>query len=216
MEDRSQQFWEEKLRVYNTKSWIDQPSIFVQEVVKYFPHDGDVLELAAGQGQDSRFLAKQGYKVTCTDRSDFGLAEARRKADIDGVHIHFMKVDLAKSLPFADGRFDVVYAHMGLHYFTKEYTRDLFEEISRVLKPGGIFAGIFNTNKDPEIIANGLEKIEDNYYYEKETGLKKRYFSIEDVGFFIEGLLEPLVLDEDGRTYKDGDLGLVRLIARKS
>jgi len=216
MEDKSQQFWEEKLKIYNTKDWIDRPSIFVQEAIKYFPPNGNVLELAAGQGQDSRFLAKQGYEVTCTDRSDFGLAEARRKADIDGVHVRIMKVDLAEPLPFTNGQFDVVYVQMGLHYFTKEYTKKLFGEIHRVLKPGGIFAGIFNTNKDPEIIAHGLEKIEDNYYYEKETGLKKRYFSIEETEYFIEGLFEPLVLDEAGHTYKDGDLGMVRLIARRS
>jgi len=215
MEDKSRQFWEEKLKSYNTKDWIDRPSIFIQEAVHYFPNDGKVLELAAGQGQDSRYLAKQGYKVTCTDRSDFGLAEAQRKAELEGVDVKFAKVDLAEPLPFSDGELDVVYAHMGLHYFTNEHTRKLFEEIGRVLKSGGVFAGLFNTIKDPDLLNKEFEKIEDNYSYEVETGLKKRYFTIEETKLFIQGIFEPLILDEEGRTYKDGDLGLIRLIARK-
>jgi ubiquinone/menaquinone biosynthesis C-methylase UbiE len=215
MEDRIHQFWEEKLSAYNTTDWIDKPSIFVQEAIKYFPSSGKVLELAGGQGQDSRFLSQNGYEVTCTDRSDFGLEEAQRKTEREGLNIHFMKVDLAEPLPFSEGQFDVVYAHMGLHYFTQEYTKELFKEIHRVLKSNGIFAGIFNTSKDPEIIENGLEKVENNYYYEKETGLKKRYFSIEETEGYIHGLFEVIILDDNGRTYKDDDLGLVRLIACK-
>lgn len=215
MQDKSLDFWEQKLRAYGSKEWIDKPSIFVQEAVRYFPKTGSILELAAGQGQDSRFLAKLGFEVLSTDRSEFGLIEAKRKAGSENLDIQFKKVDLAKPLPFEAEQFDVVYSHMGLHYFTKKYTAQLFQDIHRLLKPNGILAALFNTTTDPEIIENRLQKIEDNYFYEEKTGLKKRYFEVAETRLFIENLFDPILLDTNGHTYKDGDLGLVRLVCKK-
>lgn len=62
-------YWDKKHDKYAAQSWIDKPSIFVKEVIKYFPKMGKILELAAGQGQDSRFFASKGYKVVSTDFS---------------------------------------------------------------------------------------------------------------------------------------------------
>jgi ubiquinone/menaquinone biosynthesis C-methylase UbiE len=215
MEDKSQQFWEENLRLYGAKDWIDKPTIFIQEALDYFPKDGKVLELAAGQGQDARFLAKRGYEVICTDRSDFGLREAERKARAEQLNIVFRQVDLLEPLPFEDNAFDVVYSHLGLHYFTKEHTRKLFAEIHRVLKPGGIIAALFNTPEDSELLKEGeFEKIEDNYYLEIKNGLPKRYFTISETQYFIKDLFDPIILDTGGSAYKDGKTALVRLIGK--
>ncbi|KKR20412.1 MAG: hypothetical protein UT48_C0018G0005 [Parcubacteria group bacterium GW2011_GWE2_39_37] len=215
MQDKIQEFWEKALASYGAKDWIDKPTIFVEQAVQYFPKNGKILELAAGQGQDSRFLAKKNFEVTCTDRSDFGLEAAAEKSKKDNLNLTFKKVDFSKTLPFPDGTFDVVYSHLGLHYFTKENTRRLFLEIQRVLKPQGIIAALFNSTDDPEISGDGFEKIEDNYYFEVKTGLQKRYFTLEDTQYFTEGLFEPIILDDLGRAYKDGKTALIRLVARK-
>src|SRR5438105_1745356 len=95
-------YWDSALQKYGTKDWIDKPTIFIEQEVQYFPKNGRVLELAAGQGQDSRYLAKLGFKIICTDLSDFGLAEARRKSEQEKLVIEFQKVDLGQPLPFPD------------------------------------------------------------------------------------------------------------------
>lgn len=214
MSDNAQTFWEKALESYSTKDWIDKPTIFVQQVVQYFPPNGKILELAAGQGQDSRYLAARGYEVVCTDRSEYGLQQAERKAKSEKLDITFKKVDLSQPLPFKDNEFDIVYSHLGLHYFTKDYTRQLFQEIHRVLKQGGILAALFNTPDDPELKDEGFEKIEDNYFLEIKTGLKKRYLTLEDAKYFIDGIFEPIAIDNEGRAYKDGKTALVRIIAK--
>jgi SAM-dependent methyltransferase len=43
----------------------------------------------------------------------------------------------AKQLPFAEGQFDLIYAIDVIHHI--ENLKDMFDEIHRVLKPGGIF-----------------------------------------------------------------------------
>lgn len=214
MPDNTQIFWEKALASYSAKDWIDKPTIFVQQAVQYFPASGKILELAAGQGQDSRYLATRGYEVFCTDISDYGLQEAERKAKNEKLDITFKKVDLSEPLPFEDNEFDVVYSHLGLHYFVKDYTRQLFQEIHRILKKGGILAALFNTPDDPELKGEGFEKIEDNYFLEVKTGLKKRYLTLEDAKYFTDGIFEPIAIDTEGRAYKDGKTALVRIIAK--
>ena len=216
MQDKIEEFWEKALASYGAKDWIDKPTIFVEQAIQYFPKNGKILELAAGQGQDSRFLAKNNFEVTCTDRSDFGLETAKEKSKKDNLNLTFKKVDFSQPLPFPNGTFDVVYSHLGLHYFSKENTRRLFLEIQRVLKPQGIIAALFIGADDPKIHFDGFEKIEDNYYLEVKTGLQKRYFTLEDTQYFIEGLFEPIILDDLGRAYKGGKTALIRLVARKT
>ena len=68
--------------------------------------------------------------------------------------ITFEIVDLTKPLPFADQSFDAVYFHLALHYFDNQKTIEVFNEIHRVLKTGGVFAAFFNTINDPEVKQN--------------------------------------------------------------
>ena len=206
-------YWNGALKKYGLQDWIDKPTIFVEQVARYLPKNGKVLELAAGQGQDSRYLATLGFIVVCTDSNDYGLEEAKRKARQEKLSLIFQKVDLAKHLPFADGEFEAVYSHLGLHYFDKKHTVSLFSDIRRILRPNGVFAALFNTFDDPEIEGPDFEKVEDYYYHEKPTGLFKRYFSVEATKELISGLFKPIILDQEGLAYKDGGKKLVRLIA---
>jgi len=62
-------------------------------------------------------------------------------------HVHH---DLNKDpvLPFEDGRFDVVLNTVSVDYMTKPF--DVFREVARVLKPGGLFLVIFSNRMFPE------------------------------------------------------------------
>lgn len=211
----NKQYWDEALKRYAAKSWVDKPTIFAEQITSYFPKRGKLLELAAGQGQDSRYFARLGYQVTATDLVDTGLNEASQKAKKENLKIDFQVVDLAGPLPFPDAAFDIVYSHLGLHYLNKADTEKMFQEIHRVLKPGGVLAALFNTVDDPEINSSEFEKIEDNYYREAAFDFKKRYFSVDETKYFISGLFEPLLLDNKGETYKDEIKTLIRLVGRK-
>ncbi len=211
----NEHYWDEALKRYATKDWVNKPTLFAEQIIQYLPVKGNLLELGSGQGQDALYFAKQGHSVMATDLVDTGLKECEAKAKAEDLSINFELVDIAKPLPFADNSFDIVYSHLGLHYLNKEGTEQLFREIYRILKPGGILASLFNTIDDPEIHSSGFEKIEENYYREVAFDFYKRFFSVEETQQLIQGLFEPLLLDNKGETYKDEIKTLIRLVVKK-
>lgn len=210
---KARDFWTEKHKNYSLEKWIDRSSKFAEQVLEYFPEKGKILDLAAGQGQDSRYFARQGYDVWCTDFNEFALTEAKKKSE-SNVSMHYLMVDIGKDLPFETKSFDVVYSHMGLHFFDRKNTRRLFAEIHRVLDEGGVLATLFNTVNDPEINNNGMTKIESNFY-KSDAGLTKSYFSVDYVKDLVEDLFDPILLDEMGETYKDKGTKLIRFVGVK-
>ena len=205
--------WSDLHSTYKNQEWINKASIFAEQALDYFPAKGMVLDLGAGQAQDSCYFAEHGYNVTATDIEDSALELAKEKATSNSVDIKIQKVDLRKKLPFQADSFDVVYSHLSLHYFDHETTASIFNEIYRVLKPGGTLALLANSVNDPEYKTG--EMIEDGYF--KIGKATKRYFSKNTVNEFTQRF-NTVVADENGETYKDSAKGihnLVRYIGKK-
>jgi protein-L-isoaspartate O-methyltransferase len=102
-------------------------------------HLGDVaglpvLDYGCGHGMAAVVLARRGANVTALDLSPGYLAEARRRAEANGVKIEFVQAD-AEHLPFADGRFARIWGNAILHHLD---LRVAARELYRVLQPGGI------------------------------------------------------------------------------
>ncbi|GHS86846.1 SAM-dependent methyltransferase [Actinomycetota bacterium] len=94
-----------------------------------------VLEIGAGAGQCSRWLAGQGAHVVATDVSAGMLAGAVRLDARTGVRTSPVQAD-ARALPFGDGVFDVVFTAYGALPFVPDAAR-VHREAARVLRPGG-------------------------------------------------------------------------------
>lgn len=65
-----------------------------------------VLDVGTGTGRAALLLARNGARVTGVDASDAMLAEARRRAVVEGIDVAFQKGD-AHALGFEDRSFDV-------------------------------------------------------------------------------------------------------------
>lgn len=200
--------WSDLHKNYKNQTWIDKPSLFAETAITYFPVKGKILDLGAGQGQDSRFFAGQGYNVVSTDVEETALEQSQLKLSDDlKQKVVVQKTDLREELPFDDASFDVVYAHLSLHYFDYKTTLRLFGEIQRVLKPGGVFAFFTNSIHDPEY--NTGTKLEEDYFQIGQTA--KRYFSVDTARAFAR-YFDINLLDDHGETYKDRDKGVHNLI----
>ena len=209
----SESVWSDLHSTYKNQEWINKASIFAEQALDYFPAKGIVLDLGAGQAQDSCYFAERGYYVTATDIEDSALELAKEKAKSNSVDINIQKVDLRKKLPFQNDSFDVVYSHLSLHYFDHETTASIFNEIYRILKPGGTLALLANSVNDPQYKTG--EMIEDGYF--KIGKSTKRFFSKTTVNEFTQRF-NTVVSDENGETYKDSAKGihnLVRYIGKK-
>jgi ubiquinone/menaquinone biosynthesis C-methylase UbiE len=205
-------FWDAKHGDYLKTDWINKPSIFVKQVIKYFPNKSKVLELGAGQGQDSRFFATQGFDVLSTDFSKTAIDLSREKAKEANLNLEFKVMDISKKFPFKSNEFDVVYSHMALHYWDEAETQKILKEIKRVLKREGIFACLLNTQRDPEL--KEFKKIGNNLYRDP-SGISKSYFTAEYFKNFVDKDYKIVILDDIGETYKDKYHNLVRFVGQK-
>ena len=101
------------------------------------PPTADVLEVGSGSGRMWQALGATvpaGWRLTLSDVSPGMLAEARRTLAATGREARFVLADAA-NLPFADDRFDLVFANHML-YHVPDLPRTV-TELGRVLRPGG-------------------------------------------------------------------------------
>ncbi len=93
-----------------------------------------VLEVGCGAGVDLARFARGGAVVSGVDVAPSAIDLAR--ANLSQQHLSAdLRVADGEHLPFADGSFDLVYAHGVVQYTAN--ARALVAECRRVLKPGG-------------------------------------------------------------------------------
>lgn len=93
------------------------------------------LDIACGEGRNSLFLARRGYRVTAVDISDAGIEKGSRLARRERLPITFLEIDLDLS-PLPEGPFDLI---LTMNYLK----RSLIPEKVERLTPGGML--LFDT-----------------------------------------------------------------------
>ncbi|PCI23881.1 MAG: SAM-dependent methyltransferase [SAR324 cluster bacterium] len=149
--------------------------------------DSKVLDIGAGYGGASRYLAKEfGCHVTSLNLSEVENKKNRKLCLDQGLH---RLVDVAfgsfEAIPFEDESFDLVWSQDAiLHSGNRE---KVVQEVSRVLKKGGrfLFTDIMQSDDCPE---NVLQPILDRIHLQS-LGSPAFYtqaaqkFSLEKLGF---------------------------------
>lgn len=93
----------------------------------------NLLDLGCGDGRDSIYFSNKGIKVTALDFSKSGI----KKLEEQNNKIDCIFEDI-KNINFAENTFDVVYAHLSLHYFDNETTSNIFANLYKILKKSGL------------------------------------------------------------------------------
>ena len=97
--------------------------------------DTKILDLCCGAGQTTKFLVQRSDDVTGLDISPVALARAKNNVP-EAKYVE----GLAQNIPLPDNQFDLVHTSSALHEMTPQELEQIFKEVYRVLKPGGIFA----------------------------------------------------------------------------
>ena len=112
---------------------------------------GDIIcDLGGGTGTDALFFARNNHPVKFFDISSYAITQIQEKIHRENLESIFTAEQLdfnTGKIPLLSNSIDVVYARLSLHYFNKEKTIELFQEIYRVLKKEG---QAFITLKSPE------------------------------------------------------------------
>ena len=93
-----------------------------------------VLEIGCGNGADGTLFAQAGADYTGVDLTEAAVQATRRHFEILGLKGTFQLED-AEQLSFPSDSFDFAYSHGVLHH--TPHPQRAFDEVYRVLKPGG-------------------------------------------------------------------------------
>lgn len=132
----NQHYWEEK--------WRDSPQLPVnnyaitcQTIIKDL-WQKHIFDIGCGSGSDALYFASKGHYVTAMDLSKYSIEQLNISAKTQKLSIEVITGDIT-STNLPDDCFDVVYAHLSLHYFWDQDTTNIFKKIYRSLKTDGIF-----------------------------------------------------------------------------
>ena len=97
------------------------------------------LDIGCGHGWYASAMTRRGYRIHACDLSYQQIKQAENFIQKQGVELD-LSVANGSSLPYPDGTFDFAYGVNVLHHITRYRERvDTFQEIVRVIKPGGMF-----------------------------------------------------------------------------
>jgi ubiquinone/menaquinone biosynthesis C-methylase UbiE len=113
-----------------TDTWDDD---YLTDFAGRLPQGAKVLDLGCGAGNDSNKLSKYGFDVTGMDLADSFIELAKKSFPL----LKFNQGDM-RNLPYDENTFDGVFAKASLLHISKADIPGVLDEISRVLKPGGI------------------------------------------------------------------------------
>jgi SAM-dependent methyltransferase len=136
-----------------------------------------VLDLGCGTGGDCLVLARRGLDVTGIDYSHEAVMRAQEKAREENLSVVFLQADMTQALPFPSGQFDAVMSNVAFHSFPDLLLRSILKEITRILRPGGLF--LFHVNSLEDMHYRPKERVQEiePAFYRESDGQTMHFFS---------------------------------------
>ncbi|HEX7153524.1 MAG TPA: class I SAM-dependent methyltransferase [Thermoanaerobaculia bacterium] len=128
--------WNQRYREAGDVELREPERLLVEAVRGVKP--GRALDLACGTGRNAIWLARNGWDVVALDGSPEALRIVRELAGVTAIETRLHDLE-AEPLPFDDATFDLAVLTFFLH-------RPLFDEIRRVLRPGGLAVAVIRTS----------------------------------------------------------------------
>lgn len=147
-------------------------------VLKYVKGN-DVLDIGAGHGNNSLFLAEKGFEVTAIDKNCSVLKQTALYAKKNKLSVLTRCVDI-RDFKFVSDKYSLVLSVTALDFLRTKQICKLIDKIYRALKIGGIFFIVVFSNKDisfKNIKESGAKIIEKNTFYFKASKSVRHYFT---------------------------------------
>ncbi len=126
-----------------------------------------IIEIGAGAGQNSIYLAKNGAKCTALDISEKQINYGKQLAEDNGVKVEYIVGDFEKLdtlFELKNKSFDIVVSSYALQYtLSNESLKKTFVDIASLLKPGGFVV----VSLDHPIRAHGWWNSSDQFVLDK-------------------------------------------------
>lgn len=125
--------------------WGFEDTAYVNALLELLPNDfkGKILDIPVGTGlfTASKYAKMKQAHIICVDYSPAMMEKAKKRfSDLGIKNVICVEGDVG-NMKFADHSFDLVLSMNGFHAFPDKEAA--WNEIDRVLKPGGTFIGCF-------------------------------------------------------------------------
>ncbi len=140
-----------------TREWFEQVEShryhvepFIHSIAQFTRHHGKkVLEVGVGAGTDHLQWKRAGTDLYGVDLTQAAIDTTRARFATYGFDANLQRID-AEKLPFEDNTFDIVYSWGVIHH--SERPDLIFNEVKRVLRPGGVFIGMLYGRRSPLVV----------------------------------------------------------------
>jgi SAM-dependent methyltransferase len=126
------------------------------------PAGATVLDLGAGTGKLTRVLARRFAHVIAVEPLDNMRAILERVVPDAEAY-----PGSAEAIPLEDASVDAVFVAQAFHWFA---TDGAVAEIARVLRPGGVFADVYNDGIEPSPLPTAYQKRIDAIFAQPRSG----------------------------------------------
>ena len=168
---------------------------------------GKVLDIGAGEGRNSIFLAKNGFKVEAIDLTKQGLKKLTNYAKQHHLKIITKAIDIRR-FNFTNNRYSLVLAINSLNFLKLSEVKEIIKRINKSLLPQGIFYLIVISIKDPVCrrCKKNLKMIEKNTFFIPKISSYRHFFSKQELlslfePFKIIEITEKKVKDTHGKPH---------------
>ncbi len=173
--DGWQSTWEDRIYGQGRHLNLYPHHSVVSYLFRAWPRRGDrhgirILEMGCGAGNNLWFAAREGFQVAGIEGSTSAVTFANQRFQAEGLTGDIRAGDF-QDLPWDDGSFDMVLDRQSILCNTRVVIENAFDEIVRVLRPGGRFFSMMYSDRHPERI-NGMA-LGDNSYDNFERGYFK-------------------------------------------
>ena len=179
------------------------PSSFAKDSIVHFPSESQILELGCGNGRDSIYFAKNGFKIYGCDQSQKSIEKLKSQYPLNPNFFVADIVNFDRELHFVD----IIYCRFVLHAISEDDLDSLLSWIYDFLPDGGLFFSESRSDK------SSLEETGKHFKPHFRRLLNKDEISdtLVEKGFLIESLIE----SDNLANYKDENPFVIRIIAKK-
>lgn len=170
---------------------------------------GNALDIGAGEGRNSLYLASLGFNVTSVEPTKDGANKIISNAKKLGLRVNVIQDDYL-SANITD-KFDFIIAGTSLDHMETDYLKKAIQKLKDSLNIGGYIYIVVFTEKDPGYLhdkdhASECANFINHYFKESEL---KEYFSDYEILFYNE------YMKPDNTHGKPHVHGKAKIIARK-
>lgn len=140
-----------KIYKNNNNVWGNKPNELLQKIYTKVSAGSKFLDLGCGQGRDSLFMLKRGFKVAAIDNSQEGIKKIKKSIKTNNLPLS--NIDLSceniETFNIKRNEYAIINIFNSLHFLAKKDALKLIEKVKKAVKSQGYIIISGFTVNDP-------------------------------------------------------------------